>query len=610
MFTEAIDAIQHGDNIRGQDLLARLLRIDKDNPEYWLWMSSVVNSSKEQEYCLENVLRVEPENKTARRGLILMGKLPTDDVKPVPPIRRIWEADIGKEVEDLKGFQKVMANPVLRIVFFLGAAFFATGLILAGIFGTRGIFKPKLTITPVAWTLTPTNTLTITPKVRTPTPTPLFSPTPEPLWMLLDATYTPVPLYVDTPHPRLEAYRLAIRAFENGDYQRMLNFLEQTLRDEPEAADLYYLVGEAYRLSGDPSTALNYYENSLAINSHFAPAYLSKAFAKLSINPRYDISEEVNSALENDPRYVDAYLTRAIYFYSQNDLDAALKDLDTAVQLMPTDPRLYMEMANVYLALGENKLALENAQKAHELDITLLPAYLVLGKAYLKNDKPNNALEKIETYGLYYPDDPVYLALLGAVYYEIGSDYDLAMTLLDRAKLFGEDEAIVHYYHGLTALALDDPKQAVNDFYVARSLELNNYDYNIWFGIALFEDERFSDAYNQILASESFARSDEQFAIFYYYKAKSGIKLSQFDPAEKAWLSLLELPQNTVPAAWIIEAEQYLAPPTETPTPTNTPTTTTTPTKTMTPTRTPTPTSTETLTPSLTKAIPSSTPSP
>ena len=56
MLREAIEAIQSGQRERARDLLTRLLRADKDNPEYWLWMSTSVGSVKEQIYCLKMVL--------------------------------------------------------------------------------------------------------------------------------------------------------------------------------------------------------------------------------------------------------------------------------------------------------------------------------------------------------------------------------------------------------------------------------------------------------------------------------------------------------------------------------------------------------------------------
>ena len=55
MFEEAMQAVRQGQRSRSRDLLTRLLRADPNNPEYWLWMSAVVDSSKERTYCLQMV---------------------------------------------------------------------------------------------------------------------------------------------------------------------------------------------------------------------------------------------------------------------------------------------------------------------------------------------------------------------------------------------------------------------------------------------------------------------------------------------------------------------------------------------------------------------------
>jgi tetratricopeptide (TPR) repeat protein len=601
MFKEAIEALRQGENDRALDLFSRLLRTDKDNPEYWLWMSSVVNSTKEQKFCLKNVLRLDPDNAAARRGLILLGELPSDQVNPLPFQRRSWEAEIGKNLEELRGFRRLMANPVLRVLIFVGGSIVLTGLILAGIFGTRGIFRPRLTITPIAWSPTPTQTPTPTPRVRTSTPTPVFTATPEPLWKLLEATYTPIPLYVSTPHPRLEAYRLAMRAYERADYQNMITFLEQTIREEEESPDLTYYLGEAYRLTGDFEQALEFYGESLSIDPNFAPAYLSSGLVRYRINPQYDVMVDFEKALERDPVYGEVYFQRALYYKREMDYEAALKDLNEAVRLMPYDFRLFVELAEVYLEIGDAENALDNAAKAYERDITNLQVYLVLAKAYLANDMFDEALEKIEVYGLYKPNDPQYLALQGGILFEIGEDYQNALELLERAQQLDPDLDLAHYYHGRVSIVEEDPKQAVNDLYIARSLVPRKFDYNIWFGIALYENERFEDAYGQINASESLIMFDDQRAIFLYYKAKAGHELAQFGPVREAYQALLELPENIVPDEWISEAENYLAPPTSTSTPTLT--------ATITPTTTNTSTSTITIPPNKTQTS-TNTPSP
>jgi hypothetical protein len=68
MLQEAIEAIRQGQRARARDLLTRLLRTNQSNSEYWLWMSSVVDTYKEQVYCLQNVVRLDPKSSAARQA--------------------------------------------------------------------------------------------------------------------------------------------------------------------------------------------------------------------------------------------------------------------------------------------------------------------------------------------------------------------------------------------------------------------------------------------------------------------------------------------------------------------------------------------------------------
>jgi tetratricopeptide (TPR) repeat protein len=497
-----------------------------------------------------------------------------------------------------------MANPVVRIIGFILAVVAAIGLTIGGIFGTRGMFKPQLTITPIAWTPTSTHTATQTPNI--PSETPVNTPTPMPLWMLLEATYTPVPLYVNTPHPRVEAYRLAIRAFERGDFERMIVFLEQTLQDDPDAVDVHYYLGEAHRYLEEYEAALQHYDDALTIDPNFAPVYLSRALLRKSVNPRAEIYQDLSNAISRDPGYGEAYLERARYFVSIQEYQDALDDLTSAVELLPMNPYVYLELSEVNLAVGNTEAAIEHALKAHDLDITILHTYLVLGKAYLANDMPEEAFEKIKVYGSYTDDDPLYHAILGGVNYELGEDYEAALESLEKAKSLDDELAFAHFYHGLTTLTLNDPKQAVNSLYIARTLEPENPEYALWFGIALFEDGRFKDAYNLFDLIEPMVESGDLLPYYYYYMAKSGMELSLIEPVRRAWTGLLEIRDGDVPSEWIEEAEDYLYPPTNTPTFTATPslspsftqtfTLTPSPTKTPSNTQTPVPTSMPTVT--------------
>ena len=68
MLNQAIDAVRKGQRVRARDLLTRLLQYDQSNIAHWLWMSAVVDSVKERNYCLHRVLDLDPDNKTAKAG--------------------------------------------------------------------------------------------------------------------------------------------------------------------------------------------------------------------------------------------------------------------------------------------------------------------------------------------------------------------------------------------------------------------------------------------------------------------------------------------------------------------------------------------------------------
>ncbi len=589
IFKEAIDAINQGRRSHARDLLTRLLRYNKENPEYWLWLSSVVESEKEKIYCLQTILRIDPEHEAAKRGLRLIG-LPQshEEIIPIPPKRRSWKVDFTELGESPKGLKRIWANPIARLLFFSLMGIFVIGLVGLGIFGTRkGIFAPKLTITPLAWTDTPTLTPSEAPTSLLETATPSA---PEPLWAQLDATYTPRPAFVNTPHPRSEAYRIGLRAYERGDYESMLSFMEQVQQNEPDAADVYYYLGEAYRLLGDEGAALQSYDAAIQLDEFFPAAYLGRALIQQTQNSNANIEADLLQAINLGPEFGDAYLELASYYLTVERADEALQVLESSAERLAEHPRFYSIRSRVYLALGQNEQALEDATRAYELDITDLSVYLLLAEAYFESDRPEAALPFIQTFGLYAAEDTRYWTLLGRVYYEIGDDFQAALDAFDQAIALDDENALAYQYRGLTALELGDGSQAVKDLYQAREFSPNTFAISLGFGRAMWLNGSIKDALTQMNASEKLAISDEDFAQLYYYRAQIAAELKELQRADLDWQALKDLPEGVVPEHWLQAADLYLNPPTAT----STVTPSSSPTLTLTATRTPVPTLTVT----------------
>ena len=76
LLQEGITAVKSGDKANGRKYLMQLLEIDDRNEQAWLWLSGAVETPEDRIVCLENVLDINPENKTAQKGLARFKPIP------------------------------------------------------------------------------------------------------------------------------------------------------------------------------------------------------------------------------------------------------------------------------------------------------------------------------------------------------------------------------------------------------------------------------------------------------------------------------------------------------------------------------------------------------
>jgi len=62
---DAVELVQEGQRAAAVEVLRQLIREDSDFEDAWLWMSVAVEHADQAIICLENVLRVNPDNRLA-----------------------------------------------------------------------------------------------------------------------------------------------------------------------------------------------------------------------------------------------------------------------------------------------------------------------------------------------------------------------------------------------------------------------------------------------------------------------------------------------------------------------------------------------------------------
>jgi cytochrome c-type biogenesis protein CcmH/NrfG len=251
-------------------------------------------------------------------------------------------------------------------------------------------------------TNTPRPSMTPLPITATPTHTGLM-----PLEMLLDRPYTPTPLYVNTPHPRSEAYRSAMFAYNRGEWAQVLSYLQQVATLEPNAPDIYYYMGEAQRFQQRYSDATDAYNKAIEISPIFAPAYLGRARAALAISPaRWSAAmKDLEIAISHDTNLVEAYIELAAIDLNHRTPQDVLLRLEPVVRLASYSPFLYYYRSQAYLLMDEPEMALSDALRLQQLDMTFLPGYRLIGQAYQQVGDTTKARESLETYIRYIEDD-------------------------------------------------------------------------------------------------------------------------------------------------------------------------------------------------------------
>lgn len=537
-YQEALSAIRKGEKDRARDLFTRLIKIDPAQSQYWLWMSAVVDTQKERVFCLKETLKRDPQNSTARRGLILHGELPPDPNLAVPANlqQRNWEAGF---FDDLSQLSKPKTPFGIPIWVFVGVA-----VILVLVVGILTVNANRIEIPGfVTWIqrYTPAPTSANAPLVlSTATPVPLVirTNTLAPVGLI---TATPTALYVNTPHPRTESYRSAIAAYQKGDLSATVNFLLQVLKEDPKP-DIYTLLGDAYRLQNKLKDASQSYDLAIQQDPRFAPAYLGRARLRQVSAPDQTqaVRADLEKAISLDSNFAEAYLDLAAIKIKAKEANSALSDLNTAQQLDPDSPQPYFYRAQAYLALGQPDKAVSEARQASQMDPSSLPAYRLLAETERASGDLGGSIKPLETYTQYAKDDADALAWLGQAYAATG-DTSGGQRLLDQAVTLNGQSLEARLARGYFYIDTANPGKAQDDLRQAYLLKQDSFMVSLGLGRVALLNKDGSEAWRSLSAALTQAKTDAEKGQVYFWRAQALELNKLYSQAIADWNELLRL---------------------------------------------------------------------
>jgi tetratricopeptide (TPR) repeat protein len=583
--TEAIAAARAGNRSEARELLARLLRADSSNVEYWIWMSAVVESPRERKYCLESALRLDPTNRAALRGLAIIGTRKPDEAElaattQIPRRKFTFGLDEIEEEEPeeepqptLEITQKPKPKPPADLpwktigmavagLVFIGAVILFLPQIkstiqsifqkdYSGIAAELPTLEGSVTSTFLPGTSTATPVPAATRVMRTPIPTE-FAGTP--LAMLVENSPTSTPMIGVTPHA-YEAYDAGINALLNGDYETALSYFDQILDIEPKAADVHYFRGEALRLSGKPGSAIGAYDNAVNSNADYTPAYIGRARALLARDQDANALADYESALRREPLLAEIHIDLGMYYASRKLWLKLESTMQESIQAGVTTPRIYIFLSEAQLNLGNYKEALENALIGSADDPSLLEGYLAVGRAYVSwgvNSFDTSyfaaAIWPLQTYTTYLSEDHRGWAALARAQAGLGN-LDEALEAANKSLQINEKYAPAYIARAIVNLRYGNYQIALDDLLLASRYGQETYDLLFHLAEAHFRLGHYEDSINAATAEQTSTNNEpiyvnEQIKIAEAYALMGRIYESNpeaIDDAIMRWRWILEL---------------------------------------------------------------------
>lgn len=547
LFKEAMEAVEKGDIPLARELMTRLLQRNRQNAQYWVWMSGLVQTEKERVYCLREAYKLDPKDATAIHGLRFSGTNIADP-QPVPafdPAKSAWKTSLEQEQTQVKQPTRKKTNPSAWVVIGLLALGIGTG----SYFLARGPRYRPDTSPIMKFSLTPPTTVTAT-KAPTRLTTGL-----APLWSQLEATYTPTPIYAATPHNLTEAYQAAMRAYEQQKWPLALEYFQQVLYVEPASPDIQYHIAEIYRFQGLTAEAEKAYDASIKISPLYAPAYLGKGRNfLLHTPPQVDKARQLfEKALELDPGLHEAYLDLAQLELAAGDATSALDYLEQIPTSAAPSVQREISRAKAHLLMNEPELALEAARAANQIDVTSLPVYKLLAQASQTLGLMEESIAPLETYLAYQPEDAEALAMMSQALL-FREDYENTLVYADRALGLNKNSVNALLARGEVYLQTGKNDEAAIDFNAALRLDKNSFAGNL--GIARIQISRtlYGSAYEYARIAYNLASDDRQKAIALYWRVKALVGLEEFKAAATGLEELLAYPDELLPGEFRTDA--------------------------------------------------------
>ena len=174
-------------------------------------------------------------------------------------------------------------------------------------------------------------------------------------------------------------YQKAVKLFQEEQYNEAIDVLQRILRNDPNQAPVYNLLGLIYLRQGESiQSAIGSFEQAIRTDPNYAEAYFNLASTYAGPGNRPALAaENFKKTLEADPNYTKAHFGLGWFTLTETqDPTEAVKHFNKAIESFPDFAEAYYGLGLSYVQMGKAPMALETVSQLRNMGREDLATYL------------------------------------------------------------------------------------------------------------------------------------------------------------------------------------------------------------------------------------------
>mgnify|MGYP002629305108 FL=1 len=245
---------------------------------------------------------------------------------------------------------------------------------------------------------------------------------------------------------------IGVKQLQNALYLEALNTLNDAIRYEPTASDLYFFRG----------------------------------YAKYGLDDFIGAEEDYTTSIELYPWQPDVYINRAIVRSQQEKFDGAFEDFASALELDDKNPTIYLNRARINLYTKRFDDCINDCYRTIDLDDSDEMVYLLKGSAEMSLGNHYTAITSFQKVMEKNPESPFGLIQLGVVWLEL-ERYDSAIIHLNQALKLDSNNIYALFNRSLAYVNNKNIEDGLKD--LNRIITLSPYNSYAYFNRAIILSE-------------------------------------------------------------------------------------------------------------------------